>query len=88
MVKSEGDDELTTSVTVVECVALVVVSVPVIVRVYVPTGVVLLVVTAIVEDPEPVTVIGVNVAPAPDGRPLTLKLTVSLKPFKAPTVTV
>jgi len=61
---------------------------PVIVKLYVPAGVVLLVFTVNVDEPLPVTLVGVNVGLAPDGRPLTLKPTVPLKPFKAETETV
>ncbi|HEY3136791.1 MAG TPA: hypothetical protein VGL29_12250, partial [Blastocatellia bacterium] len=64
----------TTRDTVVLCTKLPLV--PVIVRVEVPVGVVLLVVTVIVEDPEPVTEGGLKLAEAPAGKPLALKVTV------------
>jgi len=41
-----------------------------------------------VEEPDPVTEAGTKELEAPDGKPLTEKLTVSVKPFKAPTETV
>jgi hypothetical protein len=50
------------------------------VRVELPTGVLPLVVTVMVDDPEPVTVVGLKLAVAPVGSPLALKLTVPLKP--------
>jgi hypothetical protein len=54
--------------------------VPVMVRVELPTGVLALVVTVIVDDPVPVTVVGLKVAVAPVGSPLALKVTIPLKP--------
>jgi hypothetical protein len=62
--------------------------VPVIVRVNVPVGVVLAVVTVIVEEPEPVTEVGLKVALAPDGSPLALKVTAPANPFTAAIVAV
>lgn len=41
-----------------------------------------------VEVPEPATDVGLKVAVAPRGSPETLKLTVPVKPFCAPMVTV
>jgi hypothetical protein len=41
-----------------------------------------------VEDPEPVTELGLKVAVAPEGRPDTLKVTVPLNPLEGVTVTV
>jgi hypothetical protein len=55
--------------------------VPVIVSGYVPAGVVAVVVTDMVELPVVVTDGGLNVAPAPVGRPLTLNVTVPVKAF-------
>jgi hypothetical protein len=46
------------------------------------------VVTVIVLEPEPVTVVGENVAPAPAGNPVALKVTTPAKPFSADTVAV
>ena len=46
---------------------------------------VLLVLTDMVEDPEPVTEVGLKLALAPLGRPLTLKLTMPVKPPNAVT---
>ena len=43
--------------------------------------------TAMAEDPEPETELGVKVAVAPDGNPLTLKLTVPLNPLEGVTFT-
>ena len=76
----------TTSVTVVECTRLPLV--PVMVSVYVPAGVLVLVVTDMLEEPEPVTEAGLKLALAPLGRPLTLKLTTPLNPPDAVTVAV
>jgi len=49
--------------------------------------VVLAVVTASVEVPEPVTEVGVKLPVAPLGKPIALSVTVPVNPFKAPTVT-
>jgi hypothetical protein len=46
------------------------------------------VVTFIVVDPEVVTVVGVNVAPAPVGKPVTLNETVPVNPLDGVTVAV
>ena len=46
----------------------------------VPAGVLALVVTDMVEDPDPVTEVGLKLALAPLGNPLALKVTVPLKP--------
>jgi len=48
----------------------------------VPTGVLVEVVTVRVEEPDPVTEAGAKDAEAPEGKPPTVKLTVSEKPFK------
>lgn len=48
---------------------------------YVPTGVLAEVVTVKVEEPDPVTEDGAKEAEAPEGKPLTEKLTTSAKPF-------
>jgi hypothetical protein len=69
IVKSGFDAEFTTNVTVVECVRLPLV--PVIVSVKVPAGVLLVVVTDMADDPEPVTEAGLKLAVAPAGNPLT-----------------
>ena len=61
---------------------------PVIVNGYVPVGVVLLVVTAIVDEPDVVTDAGLKLALAPDGSPLALKVTVPVKPPDGVTVAV
>ena len=46
------------------------------------------VVTVSVDEPDPVTDAGTKAGEAPEGKPLTEKLTVSAKPFNAPTETV
>jgi hypothetical protein len=51
-------------------------------------GVDVKVLTARVEDPEPETEPGVKLAVAPEGNPLTLKLTFPLNPLDAVTFTV
>lgn len=61
---------------------------PVIFSVNVPRGVLERVVIVSLEVPEPVTDVGLNVAVVREGKPLTLKLTVPLKPLSAVTVTV
>ena len=76
----------TTSVTVVVCVRVPLV--PVIVKGNVPVGVVLLVVTVIVEEPDVVTDVGLKLAPAPAGNPLALKVTVPVNPPDGVTVMV
>ena len=53
-----------------------------------PAGVVELVVTLRVEEPEPVTEVGLKVPVAPVGNPVTLRVTTPVKPFRAPTVAV
>jgi len=68
---------LTVSVTLAVWVRLPLV--PVTVRVYVPAAVVLAVETLNVEEPEPVTEVGFNVAVTPAGAPLTLSPTAPLK---------
>jgi hypothetical protein len=77
---------LTTRVTVVEW--LVVMLVPVIVIVEVPAGVVLPVVTVIVDEPPEITAGGLNVAFAPEGKPLALSVTGPVKPPDGVIVTV
>jgi len=54
----------------------------------VPAGVLVLVVTDIVDDPEPVTDIGLKLALAPDGNPLALQLTTPVNPPDAVAVAV
>lgn len=77
---------LTTSVTVEVCTRLPLV--PVIVSVYDPVGVVAAVATVKVDDPEPVTEVGLNAPVALVGNPEMLKVTAELKPFRADTVGV
>ncbi|GAC1446788.1 MAG: hypothetical protein NVSMB56_08810 [Pyrinomonadaceae bacterium] len=62
--------------------------VPVIVNGNVPVGVLLVVVTVIVEAPEVITEAGLKLAVAPAGNPLTLKVTAPVKPPEGVTVTV
>jgi hypothetical protein len=76
----------TTSVTVADRMSGPLV--PLIVRTYDPGGVAAVVETFIVELPDPATDAGVNVAPAPDGSPFTLKATVPVNPACAATVAV
>jgi|SRR6516162_3655874 hypothetical protein len=80
-------DAFTTRVTVVEWVNPP--PVPVIVSVYVPAGVLELVLTFIALLPEP-PAIGLvpNVALAPEGNPVTLNVTLLVKPPEGFTVTV
>ena len=53
-----------------------------------PVGVELEVFTVKVEDPEPETEVGAKLAIAPEGNPLTLKLTFPVNPFEGVTFTV
>ena len=71
---------VTTSVTIAECTNVPLV--PVIVRGYVPVGVVVAVETVSVEFPEPETDAGLKLAVAPAGKPLTPRLTVPVKPLR------
>ena len=78
---------LTLSVTVAVCTAVPLV--PVMVNVEFAPGVAAVVLTVIVVVPAPpVIVAGLNEAVAPAGKPLTLGVTVPVKPFTAATVTV
>ena len=61
---------------------------PVIVIGYVPVGVVALVVTVMVDEPDVVTDVGLKLALAPAGNPLALKVTVPVKPPDGVTVAV
>jgi hypothetical protein len=70
----------TTSVTAAECDSVP--SVPVIVRGYVPVGVVDAVEIVSVEFPEVVIDAGLKLAVAPAGKPLTLRFTVPVKPLR------
>ena len=63
-------------------------SAPMIVRVYVPVGVVVAVEIVSVELPDVETDEGLKLAVAPVGKPFTLRLTVPVKPFSAPTIVV
>src|SRR5947209_7367566 len=86
IVKSGAGAAFTTRVTVVECTRPPLV--PVMVKVYVPAGVLVLVVTDMVEEPEPVTEAGLKLALAPLGNPLAVKFTAPLKPPDPVTVAV
>ena len=55
---------------------------------YVPNGVAEVVFTDSVEDPEPVTELGLKLAVAPEGSPLIVKLTAPLNPAVDITLTV
>src|SRR5580700_8268457 len=79
-------DVVTTNVTVAVCVSEPLV--PVIVKVALPVGVLLVVVTVSVEVPDPLTDEGENDGVAPLGSPLALRLTAPLNPLMAPTFTV
>ena len=84
LIEKSGDGgALTTSVTVVLCVKLPLI--PVMVRVYVPAGVDVLVVTVTVDEPDPAIDGGLNDALAPAGRPLALNVTAELNPFEGVT---
>lgn len=61
--------------------------VPVMFKVKVPVGF-FPVLTVMVDVPEPLIVLGLNDAVAPEGKPLTLSITVPLKPFTAATFAV
>jgi hypothetical protein len=75
---------VTVSVTVVLCCKLPLV--PVMVSVNVPLG--LPAVTVIVVAPDPVIEVGLKLALAPPGNPVTLKVTAPLNPSSGVTVTV
>src|SRR6266550_5976387 len=77
---SDGGDAVTVKLTEVPCVALV--AVPVTVKVYVP-GAAVPAPTVSVEAPPAVTDVGLRVAVAPAGVPLTVRLTVSAVPLVA-----
>ena len=77
---------LTVKTDVALCVRLPLM--PVIVKVYEPTGVFAEVVMFRVEDPEPLTEDGLNVPVAPVGNPLMLSETAPLKPPEAVMVDV
>ena len=83
-VKSGGG--FTTSVTVTVWTKLPLV--PVTVMVNGPVGVVLAVVTVIVEEPDVVTEVGLKLALAPLGNPLAPKVTVPLNPPDGVTLTL
>ena len=77
---------VTTSVTVAVCVSEPLV--PVIVKVGLPAGVLLVVVTVSVEDPDPLIDGGENDGVAPLGSPLALRLTDPVNPLMALTLTM
>jgi hypothetical protein len=78
MVKFGAGAGFTTRVTVVEWTRVPLV--PVIVSVYVPGGVEALVVTDMVEVPEPVTELGLKLALAPAGSPVAVRPTTPVNP--------
>jgi len=86
MVKSGELEELTTKVTV--ALWLKEPLVPVRVSGYDPAGVEVEVVTVRVEEPEPVTEVGLNTPVVPEGSPLTPSMTVPVNPFSGATVAV
>lgn len=75
----------TTSVTIVEWVRLLLV--PVIAREYVPVGVELVLMVSVDEPDPPLTEVGLKLAVAPVGSPLTLKPTESVNPPEPLTLT-
>ena len=83
---AEIEKSETTNVTVVLWTSVPLV--PVIVRVYVPPGVLPDVDTVRVELPAPVTEAGLKFPVAPAGRPDTLQVIVPLKPFNADALVV
>jgi hypothetical protein len=84
--EAEIEKSATESFTWVEWVRVPLVAV--IVRVEVPVGVELEVFTVKVEDPEPETELGAKLAVAPEGNPVTLKLTFPVNPLEGVTLTV
>jgi hypothetical protein len=84
VLKSGGPGTTSVTVAVRDSVPVA----PVIVSVYVPGGVVVAVETVSVEFPEAETDAGLKLAVAPVGSPVTLRFTVSVKPFSAPMVVV
>jgi hypothetical protein len=77
---------MTVSVTPAVCVRVPLV--PVMVTVELPVGVLAVVVMVRVELPPGVIDAGLNVGVAPAGRPVALKLTTPVNPFKAAALTV
>src|SRR5438477_284237 len=84
--EGKPDEGLMVRFTVLECVRLPLV--PVMVSVNVPVDAVLRVETLIVDEPEPLSDVGLKLAVAPAGNPLTLRLTVPANPLSEPTVAV
>jgi hypothetical protein len=79
---------LTFTTSFTEAVWLSVPLVPVIVNEKVPVVVLFPVLTVNVDEPEPDTDVGLKLAVAPDGNPLTLKFTVPVNPPEGLTFTV
>ena len=75
---------MTVSIIVVGCDTVPLEPFTVIVKL--PLGVELDVATVTVDEPEPVIDVGFNVGVAPEGNPLTARLTTPLKPFNELTV--
>jgi hypothetical protein len=86
IVKSGFGAGFTTRVTVVEWTNVLLV--PVMVSVKVPDVVAAVVVTDKLDEPEPVTDVGLNTALAPAGKPLTVKPTLPVNPPDPVTVVV
>ena len=84
--KPGGMKLVTMNVVVALCIRLPLV--PVIVRVFVPTGVVLVVVTVMVEVPSELIEEGLKLAFAPEGKLVALSDTAPVKLFAGATVTV
>ncbi len=77
---------MTIRLTVVVCVRLPLT--PLMVRVLVPAGVLVAVVTVSVDEPDPVTDVGLKAPVAPEGSPLTVNATLPLNPLSAEMVAV
>lgn len=85
-IRQARDGYVTESVTLVVCVKVPLV--PVMVRVYVPLGVLVFVVTRRLDDPDVVIEPGLKAPLAPLGNPVTLSTTVPANPPDGLTVTV
>ena len=85
-VRVKSGAALTTRFTDAVCTRFPLVAVTV--KAYVPNGVDAAVLTVSVEDPEPVTEVGLKVALAPGGRPLIVNPTGLLNPPNVATFTV
>ena len=81
-------DEVTVKATFAVLVWLIPGALALTTRLLVPVGVEAVVVIVTVDEPEPVTEVGLKLAVAFAGSPLMLKLTVPSNPPKEPTLTV